>query len=59
MTDLADFIALSLLPISWAPHIADRLRAGEPLRGILIYDFAAGTVRTLRCAGRTVELSAA
>lgn len=29
MTDLSDFIALSLLPITWAPHIADRLRAGR------------------------------
>jgi hypothetical protein len=26
---------------------------------VLIYYFGAGTVRTLRCAGRTVELSAA
>ena len=40
-------------------HAAERLRAGEPLRGVLIYDFGAGTVRTLRCAGHTVELSAA
>ena len=40
-------------------HAAERPRAGEPLRGVLIYDFGAGTVRTLRCAGRTVELSAA
>jgi hypothetical protein len=40
-------------------HAAQRSRVGEPLRGVLIYDFGAGTVRTLRCAGRTVELSAA
>jgi DNA processing protein len=29
MTDLSDFIALSFLPISWVPQIAERLRAGR------------------------------
>ena len=29
MTDLSDFIALSLLPISWGRTIAERLRAGR------------------------------
>ncbi len=29
MTDLSDFIALSLLPISWGVDIAERLRAGR------------------------------
>jgi DNA processing protein len=29
MTDLSDFIALSLLPVTWAPQIARRLRAGR------------------------------
>ncbi len=28
MTDLADFIALSLLPLNWGFDIAERLRAG-------------------------------
>jgi hypothetical protein len=32
---------------------------GESLRGILVYDFATGTVRTLRCGECTVELTAA
>lgn len=40
-------------------HAALRARTGEPLRGVLVYDFGKGNVRTLRCAGRTVELSAA
>jgi hypothetical protein len=40
-------------------HAALRARPGEPLRGILVYDFGAGTVRTLRCAPQAVELSAA
>ena len=29
------------------------------LRGVLVYDFTAGSVRTLRCGVRTVEMSAA
>jgi len=29
VTDLSDFIALSLLPIRWTPEIAERLRAGR------------------------------
>jgi DNA processing protein len=29
MTDPSDFIALSFLPISWVPQIAERLRAGR------------------------------
>jgi hypothetical protein len=40
-------------------HAAQRARIGQPLRGILVYDFRSGTVRTLRCAARSVELSAA
>jgi hypothetical protein len=31
----------------------------EHLRGVLIYDFGSGVVRTLRCGTRPVELSAA
>jgi hypothetical protein len=38
---------------------AQRARIGSPLRGVLVYDFRAGNVRTLRLAGRSVELSAA
>lgn len=33
--------------------------AGRNLRGILVYDFSAGTIRTLRCGARAVELTAA
>jgi hypothetical protein len=38
---------------------AQRSRNAQPLRGVLVYDFRAGTVRTLRLADRAVELSAA
>ena len=31
----------------------------EKLRGVLVYDFASGAVRTLRCGARPIELSAA
>lgn len=31
----------------------------DDLRGVLVYDFTAGSVRTLRCGDRTVELAAA
>jgi|SRR5579862_241966 len=31
----------------------------EDLRGVLVYDFASGSVRTVRCGARPVELSAA
>jgi hypothetical protein len=31
----------------------------EGLRGVLVYDFTAGSVRTLRCGTRPVELTAA
>jgi hypothetical protein len=34
-------------------------RGGEPLRGILVYDFRSGTVRTLRCAARAAQRPAA
>ncbi|MBV8331941.1 MAG: hypothetical protein JO192_04335 [Candidatus Eremiobacteraeota bacterium] len=33
--------------------------APNRLRGVLVYDFGSGTVRTLRCGVRPVELSAA
>ena len=42
-----------------AIRVAARRWPGERLRGVLVYDFAAGTVRTLRCGERSVELSAA
>ena len=42
-----------------AIRAAARDRAGEHLRGVLVYDFNAGTVRTLRCGERSVELAAA
>jgi len=42
-----------------AIRAAARSYAGEDLRGVLVYDFASGTVRTLRCGERPVELSAA
>ncbi|MGA8535514.1 MAG: hypothetical protein WB615_15510 [Candidatus Tumulicola sp.] len=32
---------------------------GEGLRGVLVYDFVAGSVRTLRCGATAVELTAA
>jgi hypothetical protein len=38
---------------------AAREYRGEGLGGVLVYDFSAGTVRTLRCGERPVELSAA
>jgi hypothetical protein len=31
----------------------------NPLRGVLVYDFTTGAVRTLRCGSRPVELTAA
>jgi hypothetical protein len=40
-------------------HAAARSPNGRSLRGVLVYDFGSGTVRTLRCAGRPVELAAA
>lgn len=33
--------------------------AGADLRGVLVYDFTTGTIRTLRCGARAVELAAA
>ncbi|HKU81787.1 MAG TPA: hypothetical protein VJP76_06410, partial [Candidatus Tumulicola sp.] len=38
---------------------AARTYAGAELRGVLVYDFTAGTIRTLRCGTRAVELAAA
>jgi hypothetical protein len=38
---------------------AARAYRGEGLRGVLVYDFTAGTVRMLRCGACAVELSAA
>jgi len=38
---------------------AQQRRSGEPLRGVLVYDFHAGTVRTLRCAVPHAERPAA
>lgn len=38
---------------------AARDHGGEGLRGVLVYDFSAGSLRTLRCGTRPVELSAA
>ena len=38
---------------------AARAYRGDDLRGVLVYDFATATVRTLRCGASAVELSAA
>ncbi len=38
---------------------AARAYHGDDLRGVLVYDFATGTVRMLRCGASTVELAAA
>lgn len=38
---------------------AAREYPGRDLRGVLVYDFTAGTIRTLRCGARAVELAAA
>ena len=53
MTDLSDFIALSLLPVSWVPQIAERLRAGR--RPGDVFDALIGRAlrRRIRRAART------
>jgi len=38
---------------------AARAYRGEGLRGVLVYDFASGSIRVLRCGVRAVELTAA
>ncbi len=42
-----------------AIRAAARRHRDGALRGVLVYDFASSTVRTLRCGTRTVELAAA
>lgn len=42
-----------------AIRAAARSCRDESPRGVLVYDFTAGTVRTLRCGERSVELTAA
>lgn len=42
-----------------AIHKAANAYGPDKLRGVLVYDFTTGAVRTLRCGTRPVELSAA
>jgi DNA processing protein len=44
MTELLDFVALSLLPVWYGSHIAERLRAGDP-PGVVLPRFAVRVAR--------------